>query len=314
MLVSVVIPCFNVEAYIEECVDSVYGQTHKHFEVICIDNNSTDDTWVRLVSLQIKHPSLVIEKEYKKGACAARNKGFSLAAGTWIQFLDADDLLLPTKIEHQLGIVKNGEGFVVANLVDLFVNGKKMQRSYESSPWTALFRTTLGYTSGNLWHKGTLLKVGGWNENLISSQEYDLMFRCLKSKADIYFDDIALTVRRERESGQISKYNPKGKWERYLNLRLEILDYLKGEEPDEFEKLKDLIHQSLFSILRVLSPYNWELTYTTYKNYLPSDFVPSVNFKPTVSYYNSATYVKLYELVGFRFTEYIKKTLSFFRK
>jgi len=313
MLVSIVIPCFNVSAYIEECVDSAYGQTHRNIEVICIDNNSIDNTWEKLVKLKTKYPSLVIKKECKKGACAARNKGLSLATGVWAQFLDADDLLLPQKIEHQLGIVRDGEGLIVANLFELSLDSTKKQKSHEEDSWTALFRTSLGYTSGNLWHRKVVLSVGGWNEKLASSQEYDLMFRCLKDEVKIYFDDIPLTVKRERLNGQISQADPREKWERYLNLRLEILDYLVSEKPDEFEKQKQLFYQSLFGILRILSPYNWPLAYKIYREYLPVDFVPSANFKPTIHYNNSAAYVKLYQLIGFRFTERLKRGLDYFR-
>ncbi len=107
MLVSVVIPCYNVEDYIEECIHSAFAQTHKPIEVICIDNNSTDNTWQKLKQLQEKYPSLLIDKELKPGAPAARNKGLALSKGEWIQFLDADDLLLPEKIEHQAKLLQN---------------------------------------------------------------------------------------------------------------------------------------------------------------------------------------------------------------
>jgi glycosyltransferase involved in cell wall biosynthesis len=60
-----------------------------------------------LLKLQTVFPDLIIEKELKPGAPAARNKGLALSKGEWIQFLDADDLLLPEKIEHQVHLIKN---------------------------------------------------------------------------------------------------------------------------------------------------------------------------------------------------------------
>ena len=84
MLVSVIIPCYNVEHYIEECLNSVFDQTYKNIEVICIDNNSTDGTWNLLQTLKGVHENLFIEKELKPGANAARNKGLGLSKGETI--------------------------------------------------------------------------------------------------------------------------------------------------------------------------------------------------------------------------------------
>jgi glycosyltransferase involved in cell wall biosynthesis len=81
MLVTIIVPCFNVKEYITECLDSVFVQTYTNIEVICIDNNSTDDTYQFLEKLKQKYPTLLIEKETMPGAPAARNKGLALANG-----------------------------------------------------------------------------------------------------------------------------------------------------------------------------------------------------------------------------------------
>ena len=107
MLISIIIPAYNVEVYIEECIHSAFAQTYNPIEVLCIDNNSTDNTWQKIKQLQETYPSLLIEKELKPDATAARYKGLSLSKGEWIQFLDADDLLLPEKIEHQAKLLQN---------------------------------------------------------------------------------------------------------------------------------------------------------------------------------------------------------------
>src|SRR5690554_6456801 len=114
MLISIIIPAYNVVDYIEECIHSAFAQTYKPIEVLCIDNNSTDNTWQKIKQLQETYPSLLIEKELKPDATAARYKGLSLSKGEWIQFLDADDLLLPEKIEHQVDLLRNNNeaGFI----------------------------------------------------------------------------------------------------------------------------------------------------------------------------------------------------------
>ena len=78
MKVSVIIPCFNVEQYIVECIDSVQFQTHKDLDIVCVDDGSTDKTGTLLRELQqtSSHPFQIISKE-NGGAPSARNRGIS---------------------------------------------------------------------------------------------------------------------------------------------------------------------------------------------------------------------------------------------
>ena len=181
MHVSIIIPTYNVEEYIEECINSAFAQTYQSIEVVCIDNNSTDDTWKRLEELKVKYPNLILDKESKPGAPSARNKGLSLARGEWIQFLDSDDLLLPSKIEHQVGYISNDISFIVGDFKYQYLNGdvKEIKLS-ENNIWVDLVHVRLGNTCSNLYSRKYLVKIGYWNEVLTSSQEYDLMFRLLK--------------------------------------------------------------------------------------------------------------------------------------
>lgn len=98
-LVSVIIPVFNSEKYIEESIESVLGQTYKNIELICIDDGSTDNSLSILESFGDK---IVLIKSSNCGASEARNKGISLAEGEYIAFLDADDVWEINKIELQM--------------------------------------------------------------------------------------------------------------------------------------------------------------------------------------------------------------------
>ena len=112
-LVSVIIPAYNVEAYIAPCLGSVLAQSYPKLEIICVDNNSTDNTLQKLEALREKHPEIILLTEEKQGAPAARNAGLHIAKGEWIQFLDADDILLPGKISRQVSLLENAEvGFI----------------------------------------------------------------------------------------------------------------------------------------------------------------------------------------------------------
>src|SRR6187455_2532028 len=97
--VSVIIPAYNAANFICDTVDSALAQTHRDLEVIVVNDGSTDDTLARLETFgsRIRVLDLV-----NGGVARARNTGVSNAAGSWIAFLDADDLWAPEKLERQL--------------------------------------------------------------------------------------------------------------------------------------------------------------------------------------------------------------------
>ncbi|TVR05616.1 MAG: glycosyltransferase family 2 protein [Spirochaetaceae bacterium] len=101
-LVSVVTAVHNGERFLSRVVESVAAQTVAVLEHIVIDDGSRDNTPTILRRLQERHPHLVVISQAPSGAAAARNRGIAAARGRYIAFLDADDLWLPPKLEHQL--------------------------------------------------------------------------------------------------------------------------------------------------------------------------------------------------------------------
>jgi glycosyltransferase involved in cell wall biosynthesis len=99
-LVSIIIPVYNAEKYLEETINSAINQTWPNKEIIIIDDGSTDRSLKIAQSFNIK--IIRIYQQKNKGASAARNKGLLEAKGTYIQFLDADDLLSANKINNQV--------------------------------------------------------------------------------------------------------------------------------------------------------------------------------------------------------------------
>ena len=110
--VSVIIPCYNAERLIERALNSVISQTTPPREIILIDDASTDDTLNELERLKDLHEEFsisIIQNEKNLGPGLSRNKGWSIAKGTWIAFLDADDAWDPDKIEHQLNLTEDNK-------------------------------------------------------------------------------------------------------------------------------------------------------------------------------------------------------------
>jgi glycosyltransferase involved in cell wall biosynthesis len=113
-LVSVVMPCYNKSAYIAESLESICLQSHKNWECICVDDGSTDGTFDILKKWSIKEPRIKLFCQRNAGPSAARNAALNYANGKYIQFLDADDVILPDKIGLQLSdsTVDNDKLFV----------------------------------------------------------------------------------------------------------------------------------------------------------------------------------------------------------
>lgn len=103
MLVSIIIPIYNVENYIEECLESVYQQTYPHIEVILV-NDCTPDNSMKIANTIIskykdKYTTTIINHEQNKGISEARNSGMKIAKGEYIYFIDSDDAIMLDAIE-----------------------------------------------------------------------------------------------------------------------------------------------------------------------------------------------------------------------
>jgi O-antigen biosynthesis protein len=101
--ISVVIPCYNQGQYIDSAVDSVLNQTYQDFEILVINDGSDDEFTINKLS-KLDRPKTRIINTENQGLSAARNNGFKVADGELIQFLDADDIILPGKLEEQTKI------------------------------------------------------------------------------------------------------------------------------------------------------------------------------------------------------------------
>ena len=103
---TVVIPTYNRSNLLKRAVVSVLDQTFDDFEIIIIDDHSTDDTCSVVSSFSDPRIKYAINHR-KKGACGARNTGIFVAKGKWVAFLDDDDVWLPDKLEYQYELAQN---------------------------------------------------------------------------------------------------------------------------------------------------------------------------------------------------------------
>lgn len=109
-LASIIIPCFNAEKWLRAAIDSCISQTYLNLEIIVIDDGSTDTSLEIVKSYGNK---IIWESGPNRGGGYARNRGFTLSTGDYIQYLDADDYLLPKKLERQIHCLEATKADVV---------------------------------------------------------------------------------------------------------------------------------------------------------------------------------------------------------
>lgn len=108
-LVSIIIPTYNCEKYISETIKSVINQTYKNWEMIIVDDCSTDNTVKILNNYLIDNRIIFLQNTINQGAAESRNKALKKAKGKWIAFLDGDDVWLPEKLEKQIEFMNNND-------------------------------------------------------------------------------------------------------------------------------------------------------------------------------------------------------------
>lgn len=201
MTISGIIPYYNAADTLERAVESVMAQEYPVCELILVDNNSTDNSLQIAEALAAKYSNIRLTQEHTQGANYARNLGASVAKGEWLQFLDADDELLPGKLSHQVRLI--GASLTKPVLVCAaarihVINNKGAHHSYTKPVPedinTALIKGLAGLTCSNLWNKTSFDYTGGWNTQYRYIDDPMLVFSYAKLNKPIIIDNKALTV------------------------------------------------------------------------------------------------------------------------
>ena len=130
-LISVIMPVYNVEKYITKAIQSVLNQTYKNFELILIDDGSTDKSRSICNDFKQKDNRINVVHQNNQGVSSARNKGIQIAKGDYIVFVDADDEISNNALETMyIEIVKTKVDIVITNYTRVSIEGKKILNPY----------------------------------------------------------------------------------------------------------------------------------------------------------------------------------------
>ena len=101
-LISIIIPAYNAEPYLPGCIDSILKQSYQAYEILLLNDGSTDGTAQLGQQLMAEHTCIRFLSMENQGVSAARNRGIALARGQWLTFVDADDRIHPEMLSHLL--------------------------------------------------------------------------------------------------------------------------------------------------------------------------------------------------------------------
>lgn len=257
-LVSVIIPCYNAEPWVGEALQSCLDQTYEPVEIIVVDDGSTDRS-ARIVSDIAKKglvPIRLIESAHH-GAPAARNQGLAAAAGDYVQFLDADDLMSPRKIELQNVAARQNCEAVLCGPWALLKqsNGRwttEQPRQFPNCAGDLIHQWLEGnffVVHSFLWPRKTVLGVGGWDESLASCQDWDLYIRAvLKGVRFCFVPESMVYYRRGHSAVSISSRDTLDS----LQSRIRVLDKIQTALANrgDLKEYRTLLAYSYYTIAR----------------------------------------------------------------
>ena len=297
MNVSVIIPVYNAAETIGESIESVVNQMESEDELLIVNNRSSDESVAKIREFQSQYPSCIrLVDEPIQGASAARNRGLKEARGEWIQFLDADDILLPGKLKHQRQLMSDEVDWIMGAYFIDRGGGQRELATLKNDYWLALiYNGGVGHLGSGLFCRSTLLQEGGFNSSLPDGEDLDLYFRLLKSDCKFLKSESPAYVYRDLpDPSRLTKSDTKGIADRQVNFTKRVINYLEGNKPSYYRQHKGKLNAALLGAInrqiRVDLPKARENFRTCFpKGFESSDF--SVDMLP---HYNF-----LYRILGF---------------
>jgi glycosyltransferase involved in cell wall biosynthesis len=194
-LVSVVIPTFNRVSLLKETVESVRTQTYRDFEIIVIDDGSTDGTWQWL----IHQTDIRAFRQPNQGIAASRNHGISRARGEWIAFLDHDDLWMADKLQIQMDYVATNPDVALVSARHVRL-GKRIKQPTKVS-WISgdlfaeVFSQSFIHTSSVIIRKDVLQSIEGFDPQYRFADEFDVWLKISRQFPIAYINKPLVLIR-----------------------------------------------------------------------------------------------------------------------
>jgi len=300
-LVSIIVPCYNAERWVAEAIGSALVQTYVPTEVIVLDDGSTDRSLDIIRSFGTK---IRWESGPNRGGNAARNRGFALSKGDYIQFIDADDYLLPEKIERQVARLEaTGADVVYGDWRHLHhqPDGRKEFEAIKISGdkpdvLEALLSDWWVACHALLFRRTAVEKCGGWDETIQAAQDRDFFISVLLAGAKAVYQPGCHAIYRRYGQVTVGTSNPR----RWLASHCRVLDK-SSEVLGRANRLNSgYRHAIALSYFRMARGW-FEFDRKQYDLAMSRVLELEPNFEPP----GTALYKAVHRLLGFRGAEWV---------
>jgi len=207
-LVSVVMPVFNTAAYLDEAINSILKQTFPEFELIIINDGSTDDSLIIIKLWEKKDPRIRLVEQKNKGRSYSRNKGLELAVSDYIVMMDSDDVAMPDRLrvcydylqKHPEVVAVSGQYEKIC-MYGVSMHVSSLPLEHEFIERDLLQDKGNSFTQGaSMYRKSLAQKVGGYNLSYVLGEDADLFLRMALHGKLINLPDVLLKYRRHPNS------------------------------------------------------------------------------------------------------------------
>ena len=310
--VSVIIPVYNAEQYLRQCLDSVINQTLQDIEIICVDDGSQDNSIAILKEYTTRDSRFRLIREKNRGAGAARNQGLREATGEYLSFLDADDFFEPEMLEKAVARAEEYQAQIVVFNSDQYHMDK---RQFVPVPWVMVKEDIPPYMpftyrqlTGNVF-----LSFVGWAWDKLYRRDFveahDLWFQEQRTTNDMLFVFSALVLAKRiavldevlahqrRGSGASLSVTREKSWHCFYDALTALRDRLKKENiywELEQDYINYALHFSFWHLNSLAEPSHMLL-----KRMLRSSWFEDlgVKGKPKSYFYNQNEYAQYEQLM-----------------
>lgn len=256
-LISVIIPVYNVAAYLPQCLDTVLSQSYSNLQVILIDDGSTDNSGAICDEYASKDPRVVVIHQKNGGAAAAKNAGLRAATGKYLSFVDSDDYLEPGAYEHMLQLLRTHNADVAQCAYrDVFKNtsvdqlGTLGKEEYDVRSYMKLYTTdwTCGLMTDKLYVR-TLFDGIFFEEGHKIDDEY-FTYRGMMNAQKIVRDNFVIYNYRKRRSSVM--FSPES-GKQILKDRIDYLGKRRVNVIARFPELRQIFDRHFVDAMIILS-------------------------------------------------------------
>ncbi|WP_051208662.1 glycosyltransferase family 2 protein [Butyrivibrio sp. WCD3002] len=261
-LISVIVPIYNVEDYLEYCLDSILAQTYSNLEIILIDDGSTDRSSEICDLYAEKDRRITVRHQTNKGISGARNAGIEIFSGEYICFIDSDDYIHPRYVEYLHSLCeKNNCSIAICNYLEVYDNKADSELKNDSLAKIYSGKTLLGEYFGTShvsivvpWNKLIRYDVAKdvrFEEGIIYEDEATTFKYIYSAERIAYSDNILYFYRKRKDSITGKRYGIKN-LDRLVGFEKRIAFYEeKGEEELVLKEYKYYLSELLITYYKV---------------------------------------------------------------